>query len=151
MSLYIPIYHVRHLERMKQNSFIQRTIKTWNELKFETKNSEFINCFKNAIDRDLHALRYEYDEWVMSNQWYNLFQVDITNKIFENYELNCISIMYFLYDYCCILHIVTFLCQYEIPGHLKATNSLIQPLTPITITITKHVLKIYDYFLNSSA
>jgi len=56
------IFMQRCSTNIRQNSFIQRTIKTWNELKFETKNSESINCFKNAIDRDLHALRYEYDE-----------------------------------------------------------------------------------------
>ena len=47
--------------QVRQNSFIFRTVKTWNGLKFDTKNSRSLYCFKNAIDRELHKLKYVFD------------------------------------------------------------------------------------------
>ena len=56
------IYITRSSTLFRQNSFILRTATTWNNLLFETKNAESINSFKNAIDRELRELMYDYDE-----------------------------------------------------------------------------------------
>ena len=48
--------------RIRQNSFIFRTVKTWNSLKFETKNSTSLTRFKIAIDKELHDLKSVFDE-----------------------------------------------------------------------------------------
>ena len=47
---------------VRRNSFIFRTVATWNNLKFETKNCNSMNGFKNAVDGELGALKYAYDE-----------------------------------------------------------------------------------------
>ena len=47
---------------IRQNSLIFRTAKHWNNLSNDTKNCSTVNAFKNAIDKELNTLRYDYDE-----------------------------------------------------------------------------------------
>lgn len=37
--------------------FIFHTVKAWNSLKYETKNSQSVNEFKTSIDKELHELQ----------------------------------------------------------------------------------------------
>ena len=56
------IFIARSSTLFRQNSFILRTATIWNNLLFETKNSDSINGFKNSVDRELNYLMYDYDE-----------------------------------------------------------------------------------------
>ena len=55
------IFITRCQSSIRQNSLIPRTVKIWNDLKFDTKNVDSVNSFKNALDRDLYSLRFEID------------------------------------------------------------------------------------------
>ena len=56
------IFIKRCKSSIRQNSFIFRIVHIWNNLKYDTKSSDSINKFKNAIDRELFTLMYEFDE-----------------------------------------------------------------------------------------
>ena len=47
---------------IRKNSFIYRTVKHWNSLNIQTKDSNSINGFKNGVDRELFHLMHDYDE-----------------------------------------------------------------------------------------
>ena len=55
------IYMSRYKTRIRQNSFIQRTLTIWNNLKFESKDAKTVNAFKASIDKELIALRFVHD------------------------------------------------------------------------------------------
>ena len=46
---------------LRQNSFIHRTVTLWNSLKFQSKNADTVDGFKNAVDRELNDMMYDYD------------------------------------------------------------------------------------------
>ena len=47
--------------KIRSNSFVFRTVKLWNNLKFETKDADSVNSFKNSIDKELGSLMFEFD------------------------------------------------------------------------------------------
>ena len=47
---------------IRKNSFIHRTVKFWNNLKQSSKDATSVNAFKNAVDKELITLHYEYDK-----------------------------------------------------------------------------------------
>ena len=49
------IYMTRCATALRQNSFINRTLKTWNSLHFESKDADSLNNFKISVDRELVA------------------------------------------------------------------------------------------------
>ena len=56
------IYITGNSTCVRKNSFISRTVKNWNNLTFNAKSSKSINAFKTAIDRELHNMKFDYDE-----------------------------------------------------------------------------------------
>ena len=56
------IFIIRCNSQIRQNSFIARTVKAWNNLRYSTKDSDTVNSFKNNVDKELCALTYEFDE-----------------------------------------------------------------------------------------
>ena len=56
------IFIERSNTRTRQNYFINRIVNIWNNLAFSTKNVDTLNGFKNAVDRELEYLMYDYDE-----------------------------------------------------------------------------------------
>ena len=56
------IYVTCNSTSIRQNSFISRTVKSWNKLSLHAKCSESLNAFKNAIDKELVNEMYVYDE-----------------------------------------------------------------------------------------
>ena len=56
------IYIDRHKTNIRRNSFIIRTVSTWNNLKFRTKNAPNLNTFKILLDRELIDFRFLFDE-----------------------------------------------------------------------------------------
>ena len=56
------IYQERYNTNIRKNYFITRTISIWNKLSYSSKESNSINIFKNAIDKELCHLRYIFDQ-----------------------------------------------------------------------------------------
>ena len=55
------IYISRCNTRIRQISFINRIVKTWNSIRFETKNVSSVDRFKVLIDEELNPLRHNHD------------------------------------------------------------------------------------------
>ena len=55
------IYMSRCTTSVRHNSFIQRTLKTWNGLNFNSKNAKSLDIFKKLIDMELVDFKYMYD------------------------------------------------------------------------------------------
>ena len=56
------IFVNRYQSNIRQHTLIRRSVHDWNNLSFNTKDSETVNQFKSLLDKDLVHLMFEFDE-----------------------------------------------------------------------------------------
>ena len=55
------IFVTRCATNIRLHSFVRRTVRDWNGLRFDTKDAKTLNGFKNGLDRELREFRFSYE------------------------------------------------------------------------------------------